>query len=68
MSVSDCSIDQLEHVLYGNNCIRAVVTHDIQQFGQHIQFHPLQMLEKVFSNAHANLTSMIMVSLCLPIV
>ncbi len=53
--VSDCGIDQLEHVLHGS--IRAVVAHDIQQFRQHIQPHPFQMLEKGFSNAHTNTTS-----------
>ncbi|CAM6008285.1 unnamed protein product [Sphagnum balticum] len=55
--VSDCGIDQLEHVLHGSSHIRAVVAHDIQQFRQHVQSHPLQMLEKGFSNAPTNATS-----------
>jgi len=55
--VFDHNIDQLEHVLHGNNHIRAVVTHDIQQFRQHIQSHPFQMLKKGFNDAHANATS-----------
>ncbi len=55
--VSDCSIDLLKHVLHGSNHIRIVVAHDIQQFRQHVQSHPLQMLEKGFSDAHTNATS-----------
>ncbi len=55
--VSDYGIDQLEHVLHGNSRIRAVIGHDIQQFRQHVQSHPLKMLEKGFSDAHTNATS-----------
>jgi hypothetical protein len=39
--VSDCNIDQLEHVLHGSSRIKAVVAYNIQQFRQHIQSHPL---------------------------
>jgi hypothetical protein len=55
--VFDCGIDQLEYVLHSNNRIRVVVAHDIQQFRQHFQSHPIQMLEKGFSDTHANATS-----------
>ncbi|CAK9858005.1 unnamed protein product [Sphagnum jensenii] len=55
--VSNYSIDQLEHVFHDNNHIRAVVAHNIQQFRQHVESHPLQMLEKGFSDVHANTTS-----------
>ena len=44
-------------MLHGSNRIIAVITHDIQQFGQHVQSYPLQILEKVFSNAHTNTMS-----------
>jgi hypothetical protein len=55
--VSNRDIDQLEHVLHGSSCIKAIVAHDIQQFRQHVQSHPLQMFEKGFNDAHANATS-----------
>ncbi len=55
--VFDYGIDQLEHVLHGSNRIRTIITHDIQQFSQHVQSHPLQMLKKGFSVTHANAKS-----------
>jgi hypothetical protein len=57
MFVSNRDIDQLEHMLHGSSRIRVVGAHDIQQFRQHVESHPLQMLEKGFSDAHANTTS-----------
>ncbi len=54
--ISDHDIDQLKHVLHGSSCIKAVVAHDIQQFRQHVESHPLQMLEMGFSNTHTNAT------------